>query len=129
MKTRGRKKVETGAAAVEMALVLPLLFLLVFGIVEFGFIFNRKVTIAHAAREGARHLAIIANGDPMAISKAEQTAEDAAPDLQGAGEISCAGSYPSSTQVQMKCDTSYKLRLYLFNTDVDLNSTAKAKKE
>ena len=128
MKRKGRKG-EDGAAAVEMALVLPLLLLLIFGIIEFGFIFNRKITIDHAAREGVRHLAIIANGDPLAISKAEQTAEDAAPDLQTVGDIECTGSFPSSTQVQMQCNTTYKLHLYIFKSDVDLSSTARAKKE
>lgn len=45
---------EIGAAAVEFALILPILVLFVFGIVEFGRAFNAQVTITHAAREGAR---------------------------------------------------------------------------
>lgn len=59
---------EQGAAAVEFALVLPLLILLVFGIVEFGRGYNAKVTLTHAAREGARALAI-GEGDPIQITK------------------------------------------------------------
>src|ERR687892_2608524 len=73
MKRRGRMGAEDGAAAVEMALVLPLLFLLIFGIIEFGFIFNRWITTTHAAREGVRLLAL---GDPDAESKAEASAPD-----------------------------------------------------
>jgi len=43
---------------VEAALILPLLFLLIFGLVEFGRAYNAKVTLTHAAREGVRELAL-----------------------------------------------------------------------
>jgi Flp pilus assembly protein TadG len=49
---RGRS--EDGAQLVEFALVLPLLLLVVLGIAEFGFIFQRYEVITNAAREGAR---------------------------------------------------------------------------
>jgi Flp pilus assembly protein TadG len=45
---------ERGAALVEMAMVLPLLVLLVFGIVEYGLLFKEKLTIAAAATSSAR---------------------------------------------------------------------------
>ncbi len=45
---------EDGAAAVEFALVLPVLVLLVFGIMEFGMTFRDTLTIASATRTGAR---------------------------------------------------------------------------
>lgn len=45
---------ERGQAVVEMALVLPVLVLLVVGILEFGRLFGAYLTVAHAAREGAR---------------------------------------------------------------------------
>ncbi len=47
-----------GAAAVEFALILPIFVLLVFGIVEFGRLFNTQVSLTGAAREGARIMAI-----------------------------------------------------------------------
>ena len=43
-----------GAAAVEFALVLPLLLILVFGIVEFSLALYDKAIITNASREGAR---------------------------------------------------------------------------
>ena len=49
---------ERGAAAVEFALVLPLLLALVFGIVEFGWTFNQQISLSNAARESARFMAI-----------------------------------------------------------------------
>lgn len=49
---------DSGAAAVEFALILPILFLLVFGIFEFGRAYNAQVSLTGAAREGARHMAV-----------------------------------------------------------------------
>lgn len=43
-----------GAELIEMAIVTPLLLLLVFGIVDFGFLFQRYVVLTNAAAEGAR---------------------------------------------------------------------------
>jgi Flp pilus assembly protein TadG len=48
-------KREEGAAAVEFALVLPILLVLVFGIIEFGMILYFQGVVASASREGARH--------------------------------------------------------------------------
>jgi Flp pilus assembly protein TadG len=53
---------EEGAAAVEFALLLPLLVLLVFGIIHFGLAFNSRIQATNAAREGAR-LAVIGIDD------------------------------------------------------------------
>jgi len=47
---------ERGAAAVEFALVVPLLLLLLLGIVETSKAFNAQATLSAAAREGARAL-------------------------------------------------------------------------
>lgn len=49
---------ERGAVAVEMALLLPILLLLVLGIMEFGRAYNAQVTLTNAAREGVRVMAI-----------------------------------------------------------------------
>lgn len=49
-----RAKDETGAAAVEFALVLPILILLLFGIIQFSIAYNRSQGLHAAAREGAR---------------------------------------------------------------------------
>jgi Flp pilus assembly protein TadG len=45
---------QDGAAAVEFALLLPLLVLLLFGLIQFGIAFNTKIQATNAAREGAR---------------------------------------------------------------------------
>ena len=45
---------ERGATLVEAAIVLPLFFLLVFGLLEFGLGFKDWLSLNHGAREGAR---------------------------------------------------------------------------
>ena len=49
-----RARGDRGAAAVEFALIAPILFLLVFGIIDFGLLINSQSTASNAAREGAR---------------------------------------------------------------------------
>lgn len=45
---------DDGAAAVEMAIVLPVLLLIVFGIIDMGRLMNQQIQLTEAAREGAR---------------------------------------------------------------------------
>ena len=45
---------DRGASLVEFALVMPLLVLLLFGIIEFGYLFAQHLDVRHGAREGAR---------------------------------------------------------------------------
>lgn len=45
---------DRGAAAVEMALVLPVLLFLLMGMIDFGRAFSAQIQISQAAREGVR---------------------------------------------------------------------------
>ena len=49
-----KAKRQEGASAVEFAIILPLLLILVFGIIEFSILFYDKAMITNASREGAR---------------------------------------------------------------------------
>jgi Flp pilus assembly protein TadG len=51
-----------GAAAVEFALLLPLLVALLFGFIQFGLVFNDRIQATNAAREAAR-LAVVGIDD------------------------------------------------------------------
>lgn len=113
---------EDGAAAVEFALVLPVLILLVFGIMEFGLVFNRWLSVTHAAREGVRTYSL--TGD---AAEGAAAGEASAPDL--VGEISCTGSAPSVSQVRMDCTTLYDLELLVFQTELEISSAATMRKE
>lgn len=49
-----KMKKEQGASAVEFAIVLPLLTVLIFGMIEFSVALYDKAMLTNAAREGAR---------------------------------------------------------------------------
>jgi Flp pilus assembly protein TadG len=53
---------DRGATAVEFALLLPVLFLLLFGVIDFGRALNAQITLTQAAREGARLAALGQSG-------------------------------------------------------------------
>ena len=54
MKARASYRFRRGVAAVEFALVAPLFFMFVFGIIEFGRMVMVQQIMTNAAREGAR---------------------------------------------------------------------------
>jgi Flp pilus assembly protein TadG len=60
IRKRIRWRDDRGAAAVEFALVMPILLLLLFGIIEFARAWNVRQTLTDAAREGAR-VAVVGN--------------------------------------------------------------------
>jgi len=65
--TRSKRNNSRGATVLEMALVLPILFMVLFGILEFGRAYNMFQAVTDAAREGARYsVAPIASGLPNA---------------------------------------------------------------
>jgi len=90
MKAATSRADDRGAAAVEFALVLPLLLILIFGIIDFGRLLNTKITLTEAAREGARATALLggdagsararAAADGYAISDPEVQACPSSPD-------------------------------------------------
>jgi len=50
-----RARGERGASAVEFALVMPLLLMLLFGTISTGLVFSDHLSATNAAREGARY--------------------------------------------------------------------------
>jgi Flp pilus assembly protein TadG len=52
--TRVRAHGERGAVAVEFGLIAPLLILLVFGIIDFGWMYNRNTVVDNVARDAVR---------------------------------------------------------------------------
>lgn len=57
---------QRGAVTVEFILTATLLFIILFSIVEFAFIFNAKLIMTGAAREGARRAAVEGGATPGA---------------------------------------------------------------
>ena len=70
---RARLSGESGAAAVEFALVLPILLVVMFGIVDFGRAYQAKTQLTHAVREGVRTYVVTqdaARGEDKAVASA-----------------------------------------------------------
>jgi Flp pilus assembly protein TadG len=117
---------ERGAAAVEFALVVPLLVLLLLGIVEYSKAFQVQATLADAAREGARVMAL-ANDVSSARSAAKSAAASTVTltDAQiSVTPTSCAGA---SLTTSVKVTISYRQPFasgFLGGTGVDLTGTA-----
>ena len=61
---------ESGAAAVEFALLLPILLIVVCGIVDFGRMFNMQIALSQASREGVRGLSLGTSSNPTSVVQA-----------------------------------------------------------
>lgn len=86
---------ERGAAAVEFALVAPILLLLVFGIISYGYMLSFRQALSQGAAEGVRKAAIslpsTANGTKIS------DAVNAVNDALGSYGVTCAAAPPSLT--------------------------------
>lgn len=97
---------ERGAAAVEFAIVLPVLLLMLLGIMEFGRAYNTQLSLTHAAREGVRVMAIT-NNPTAARATAAAAAVSLNPPL-APGNItvgSCAPGAPVTLTITYPLDT------------------------
>ncbi|NIK59097.1 TadE/TadG family type IV pilus assembly protein [Kribbella shirazensis] len=72
----GSSSADRGATAVEFALLLPLLLLLVLGVIDFGRMLNAQQSLTQAAREGAR---LVALGQPNVTSRTQAAAGTLSP--------------------------------------------------
>lgn len=62
MRANARRR-ERGATLVEFAVIAPLLFLLLFGVIEFGRVISAYTTVWTGAREGARYATTTGESD------------------------------------------------------------------
>ncbi len=92
MSMKLRLKSPRGAELIEFALVFPLLLLVVLGIVDFGFLFQRMEVVTNAAREGAR-LAVLPGYGTSPYTDAKSRACNF---LQNGG-VPITGSCPTPT--------------------------------
>jgi Flp pilus assembly protein TadG len=59
---RRRRREECGAAAVEFALVVPILLVLFFGIVNVGIVLTQQLSLSNSARQAARFAVVDVEG-------------------------------------------------------------------
>jgi Flp pilus assembly protein TadG len=105
-----RRSEARGAAAVEFAIVLPIVLLLVCGIVDFGRMLNVQISLSGAAREGARWAALRLDST-TGVSVASRVTT-AAPDVTAPATavLSSCPANPSPTQnASVTVTTTYTL--------------------
>jgi Flp pilus assembly protein TadG len=116
IKYMGDRK-DRGANLVEFALLAPFLFLVLFGMIEFAWLFSQNLDVRHGAREGARLIAVnYPDGpDPSTFATPEAQTDaivaeicnrmdvttDALVTLQSAGDV----GDPATAKVDSPTDT------------------------
>ncbi|NWL13599.1 pilus assembly protein TadE [Paenarthrobacter nitroguajacolicus] len=122
MRSKGRKsktlfnrkpstaKSQSGAVAVEFALVLPIFLVLVLGIFEFGRAFNIQISLSEAAREAARYAAIHQSDSTYSVGDAQAAGVAAAPTVDlapGDITITSSGTSPCNVEVNISYSTPW----------------------
>ena len=101
-----KNKKEKGQAMVEFAIILPILLTLLFGIIDFGWIFGNQVSANNACREAARYTAIHYNDseadDDQGIAKGIITAS--APTLSGPAVV--LTETEDTVTISLDCDVA-----------------------
>lgn len=116
---RWRRRGEKGVALVEFAIIGPLFFVLVFGMLEFGLVFRDYLTVANTTRSGARTASAagkISSADYL-ILQAVRSASGALPastiqkivvfrsNANGDMNATCQTSSVTNTSLVLGCNT------------------------
>ncbi len=120
---------ERGTAAVEFALVLPLLLVITLALVQVGLLVRDRLLVESAVRAGARTAALQA--DPGVIQDA---VAGAAPSLASAAlgvSVSRAGAQGDPVTVTLTYTSSIDVPLvgWLFRSEVAMQATATDRQE
>jgi hypothetical protein len=119
---RRREGGQRGQAAVEVALALPLVALLVLGIVQVGLVVRDQVLVTHAAREAARAAAV--DPAPGAARAAARRSSGLRPDrLSVAVGHRARTGQPVTVRVRYRTPTNVPLIGTLLG-DITLSGTA-----
>ncbi len=108
---------ESGATAVEFALILPLLLVLIVGLIDFGRMGFVQVSVTAASREGARYSSLFSSGvgNTQTLNDFVQTSAPAAArvaQLDGAGVLTVAiiqcSAAQNSENTSVTASTNFK---------------------
>lgn len=102
---------DRGAAAVEFALVLPILLLLTFGIISFGYAFHVQTLLDNAARDAVR-VYVLSDGTP---TQAMTAARDRA-----AASVAGTAAQGAVLQPIAACSAGGNVRAVVTRTNVPL---------
>lgn len=106
---------EKGQSATELALVLPVFCLLLFGIIQFGILFNNYVTVTDAARAGARKAAV-SRLEPNPCAAAEEAVRKSAGGLDQSKLVVkvCPTTWQPGADVTVEASYPYEINLLGF---------------
>ena len=112
------RRSQRGASMVEFAIVLPLFVVMVFGIIEAGWLFAQLTETRNAAREGAR-IAVVDFGTATQIAtetcnRASLTAGGGSVEITTVGDVTDPIGDPTAS-VTVTVDKSYSAITGLFN--------------
>jgi Flp pilus assembly protein TadG len=96
---------------VEFAVILPIFVVLVFGIIQFGIVFNNYVTLTDATRAGARAGAVARN-DADPTSTATTAVNNSATDLNQSNlHVTVNSTWQSGSDIQVQATYPYSINL------------------
>ena len=111
MKNRMHIRDENGQAMTEFAVVLPLLALLIFGIIQFGLMFNDYLTLTDAVRAGSRK-AVVSRNAPDRVSRTVTAVEKSAPSLaEGDLQVEVASTWRPGEDATVTASYPYSINL------------------
>jgi Flp pilus assembly protein TadG len=132
MNSKHTIKSEEGQTATEFALILPILVVVLFGIIQFGIVFNNYIALTDAARAAARKGAVSRSGG-NGKADCEAAGYAAGANLQNPGTdflMNCAGSFAAGSDVTVTASYPYDISLLgLVVASGRLNTTMKERVE
>lgn len=108
IQTPSHRRPRRGAAMVEFAIVLPVLALLVFGMIEYGWVFFKAAQLDQAARMGARVAVRPAATEDEARSAIDEVMKGAFLDKSGYTITISDISVDVGQPVEVHVDVNYK---------------------
>jgi len=102
---------ERGQSMAEFAIVLPVLVVVLFGIIQFGILFNNYVTLTDAVRAGAR-TAAVSRQDPDPSGEAATMVRTSAANLDQSNlNVSVSSDWQSGDDVTVTATYPYSISL------------------
>jgi Flp pilus assembly protein TadG len=115
MQLKKTVKNEQGQTMTEFAFVLPFVLVLLFGIIQFGIIFNNYVTLTDAARAASRKGAVSRALTPAGAKAAcEDTGHQAGVNLKNWGTdfvLTCSSQWTIGSDVTVTATYPYHVKL------------------
>jgi Flp pilus assembly protein TadG len=109
---RIRLRNSDGQSVVEFALVLPVLALVLFGIIQFGIVFNNYIDLTDAVRAGARKAAVSGRAvNPTAV--ATQAVVNSAGDITiDPSKVTVTSTWQPGDDVAVQAAYPYSINLF-----------------